>query len=142
VAAIKPIQAIVDQWRRVAPTRREDYTQGVQAPRRPWAEAAAAADNTWKEGVSKAITEGRYRAGVAAAGNAKWQKNATAKGPNRWSEGIELSGDDYQRGFAPYAQVISGLTLPPRYPRGDARNIERVKAVAAALNDRRRQAKK
>ena len=37
------------------------------------------------------------------------------------------------KGFQPYADTIRSTTLPPRFPKGDPRNLERTKAIATAL---------
>jgi hypothetical protein len=47
---------------------------------------------------------------------------------------VQIAKDDYAKGFGPYANVIAATTLPPRYPKGDPRNIERVSAIAQALH--------
>jgi hypothetical protein len=44
-----------------------------------------------------------------------------------------VGSDDYEKGFAPYRDVIEQTALPPRFPKRDPRNIQRVSAIATAL---------
>lgn len=137
MAKIKSVDRIAEKWSRVTPQRTSDYQQGIANPRRPWAEAAGASEEQYKQGVTNAATKGRYGKGVRAAGNDKWQRNATEKGPQRFAEGVQIAQPDYQAGFAPYAQTIENTTLPPRYAKGDPRNYERTKAIGTALSAKR-----
>jgi len=134
MAEIKDVGRIASKWARVAPQRTQDYTEGVSQPRRDWAASAAAAQETHAAAMQKAATNKSYSRGVRAAGTAKWQQRALAKGPNRYAEGVGIAEADYRAGFAPYAEVIQRTTLPPRYPKGDPRNLDRIKVIATALH--------
>jgi hypothetical protein len=131
---IKDVGRIAQKWARVAPQRVQDYSEGVSQPRRDWATAAAAAQDTHSAAMVKAATAKSYSRGVRSAGTQKWQQRALAKGPNRYSEGVGIAEPDYQAGFQPYADVIARTTLPPRYTKGDPRNLKRVEVIAVALN--------
>ena len=131
--AIKSIAAIAEKWTRVTPLRTEDYKLGIESPRKDWAEAAGAAEESYKTAVTEAAAEGRFGRGVSKAGTPKWKEKALTKGVPRWGEGVRLACPDYAAGFGPFRDVIEQTTLPPRYPKGDPRNIERVAVLAAAL---------
>ena len=137
MAQIKATDQIAEKWARVTPQRAQDYTQGIEPPRRPWADATAAAEQTYKDGVTQAANKGRFARGVRATGNDGWQRKTREKGPQRFSEGVALAQPDFAAGFAPYAQVISSTTLPPRFPKGDPRNYQRVQAIGTALASKR-----
>lgn len=137
MAQIKTTDRIAEKWARVTPQRSQDYTDGIENPRRPWAEASAAAEDTYKAGVTAAAGKGRYGKGIRAAGNDKWQRRSREKGPQRFSEGVQLAQADYQAGFAPFADTIRSTALPPRYPKGDPRNYARVQAIGTALANKR-----
>ena len=137
MANIKSIDVIAEKWTRVTPGRSADYAAGVAAPRTDWATATANAESAYGQGVQQAVSRKAFSKGVKAAGTAKWQQKTTDKGVPRWSQGITMSGNDYANGFGPYAQVIASTTLPPRYPAGDPRNIDRVAAIAKALRDKK-----
>jgi hypothetical protein len=110
-----------------------DYLAGVNNPRQDWQAATASASNTWGAGVQQAVANGSFVKGVNAAGSAKWQRKAAGVGATRYPSGVTAAQGDYQNGVSPYLQVIAGLTLPPRNPKGDPSNIQRVAVIAAAL---------
>lgn len=134
---IKDVGAIALKWSQVTPQRTDQYTAGVQSPRVPWAQATTAAAETYKTAVTQAANNGSFAKGVAKAGDQTWQSKTVAKGPARFAEGVASAAPDYQAGFAPYAAVIAATNLPPRFPKGDPRNITRVATMAAALNAKR-----
>lgn len=134
---IKDAAAIAEKWARVTPQRTQDYTNGVTNPGTDWAQATAGAESNYKDGVQKAITRNSFSKGVRAAGTQKWQEAAIRKGPARFAEGVSQAEDTYSTGFAPFQQVISSTTLPPRFPKGDTRNIERVRVMAEALRKKK-----
>jgi len=135
--AIKSASEIAEKWARVTPGRATDYTKGIQNPKKDWATEAAAAEGRYKAGVTAAAGAGRYGKGVKNAGTGKWQEKAIKKGPSRFSEGVMLAQGDYEAGFTPYAELISRTELPPRGPKGDPANIQRVAAIAKALHDKK-----
>lgn len=137
MAAIRPIDTITDKFITVTPGRATQYKQGVENPLRDWEENALAAEETYKRGVTEAANRGMYGKGVKKAGTRKWQKGASQKGPTRFSEGVMLAKDAYKAGFAPYAEEIARIELPPRGPKGDPANIQRVAVIAKALRERK-----
>jgi hypothetical protein len=139
MAQIKSLSNIAEKWTRVTPMRTEDYRLGIENPRRDWQKETAAASDRYKQGVDIAHTKGMFTKGVNRAGSQKWKNNSLKKGPSRFAEGVTLAGDDYRKGFAPYREVIQQTTLPPRFPKGDPRNIQRVAAIAKALSEKRLQ---
>jgi len=133
MANIKDLDASSDKWTRRASVAGVDYQAGVNNPRRNWEDASLDAEQNYKVGVIAAANAGRYGRGVKEAGDEKWKKNAIAKGPSRFAEGVALAQDDWAEGFRPYHDVIKSLKLPPRGPKGSPANIQRVAAVATAL---------
>ena len=122
------------KWSRNAAAADGDYKKGVPAPRRSWASATAAAADSWQQGVTEAASSGRFEQGVNAAGDGKWQRKAAGVGATRFSGGVQAAKGDYQAGFAPYASVIEGVTLPPRGPKGSPSNYQRTQAIGEALH--------
>src|SRR5437867_11424605 len=115
---VKDIAAVVAKWASRAGAAGSDYTAGVKNPRNDWANNTAAAQQAWKDGVTQAVGSNRFATGVAKAGTPKWQKGAIEKGTTRYSDGVSKGKDNYATNFAPSLQVIAGLNLPPRAPRG------------------------
>jgi hypothetical protein len=137
MADIKSTAAIQEKWGRVTPQRTEDYTLGIKNPKRDWAKAASDAKGNWSGGVQQAVTNDSYAKGVNKVGTGKWQAKAIAKGPTRFAEGVTLGAGDYGTGFAPYADTIKATQLTPRFPRGDLRNLDRVKVISQALRKKK-----
>ena len=133
MAEIRSVEEIAAKWATVTPQRTPDYEAGVRAPRRDWARAAVAAADAWKAGVTNAIQQGLFSKGVTKAGLAKWADGAATKGVQRWGPGVQLGQEAYRAGFAPYADAIRRVTLPPRYARRDPRNLARVNAIVDAM---------
>lgn len=137
MAEIKSTAAIQEKWGRVTPQRSEDYALGIKNPKRDWAQAATAAKESHKAAMTAAATNDSYAKGIAKAGTAKWQDKATKKGPSRFAEGVVVGAADYGAAFSPYADTIKATTLPPRFPRGDIRNLDRVKTISQALRKKK-----
>jgi hypothetical protein len=138
VPKIKDLARSAQKWAERTAAASGDYTAGVQNPKVDWGTATAAANETYKQGVTKAANENRFQRGVQKAGTQKWQHGAASKGASRFAQGVAIAQPDYTAGFEPYARVIENTTLPPRKPKGDPANIQRVAALAAALSAAKR----
>lgn len=137
MVAIRKLEEIVKKWADVTPTRAPYYEAGVRSPLKDWATEAAAAEKAWETGVQNAITDKRFEAGVKRVGTAKWQRKTLELGVARWPDGVRKARDDYAAGYRPFYETIAALTLPMRGPKGDPRNIERVKVIADALHKKK-----
>lgn len=137
MAEIKSVDKIKEKWTRVTPQRTEDYKLGITSPRRDWEKSAVAAKDSHKAAMATAAASDAFAKGVTKAGSGKWQQRALAKGPGRFAEGVMVGGDDYARGFQPYADEIAKTVLPPRFPKRDPRNLLRVSAIATALGKKK-----
>jgi hypothetical protein len=133
MAKVKALADIAAKFATVTPQRAEEYTKGVEQSEVDWANATAAAESAYQDGVTKAIGRKAFGKGVKAAGTEKYKKGVREKGGARFSAGVALAGPAYQDGFAPFHQVIQSTQLPPRFARRDPRNLERVRAMATAL---------
>ena len=118
----------------MTPLRSQDYIDGVRTTRKDWAAETVAAAENYAIGVTTAIAEDRFQRGVSKAGTDKWRSKTIEKGGTRWGQGVRLGGADYARGFDPYRNELEAIDLPPRGPRGDPRNIERVRVIAERLH--------
>lgn len=131
---VKDLSASATKFQTRAQAAGPAYTAGVQSPKKPWAASAAAAAPTWAAGVQAAASNGRFAKGVNKAGDSKWSTNSAGKGSSRYTQGVSAAGPNWQNGFAPYAQVLGGLTLPPRGVKGDPNNNNIVLAISQALH--------
>jgi hypothetical protein len=121
------------RWSDRASIASDEYKSGVQNPRGDWATNAAAAADNQALGIQQAISEKRYEKGIQKAGTAKWRDKALSKGASRFVQGVQVSQGDYEKGVKPYLDTIESTTLPPKYPKGDPRNLARVEALNKAL---------
>jgi hypothetical protein len=133
--AIKSMDRISSKWIRAAQNASEEYREGVENPKKDWSAETQAANDAYKQGITRSIQEDRFKKGVARAGTSKWQRGAIEKGVARWPQGIAVSQAAYEEGFKPYADVIARTQLPKRGPKGDPANINRVAAMSKALHD-------
>jgi hypothetical protein len=129
---IKPIDQITKKWSSRAGAAGADYTSGIQNPRRPQAQAAADAAGAWAAGVNQAAANNTFGKNVLAA-QEKYLRNAASKGAARYPQGVAAATSDFSSGLQPYLDVLANVQLPPRLPKGDPGNIQRVAAVGAAL---------
>lgn len=131
---IKSLDRIRKKWVDSTQANQAEYEEGVRNPKKDWATETTAAASNYATGIQKAIADKRFEKGVSKAGTSKWQEKTLEKGPTRWAQGVALSASEYEQGFAKYHAIISGLTLPPRGPKGDPKNIQRVAVIADALH--------
>lgn len=109
------------------------YTAGVQNSGDAWQANSVAANASYGAGVQAAISGNRYTKGIQKAGANKYVSRASGVGASRYPTGVAAAGPNWQAGVQPYFDVLQGLQLPPKAPRGDPGNIQRVATVASAL---------
>lgn len=125
--------SIAAKYSRVTPGRSSDYESGIQATStEAYEQPTLQAEPNYERGVTQAIARKAFSKGVQGAGG-RWKSRSLDEGPSRFASGTAGAAQAYEQGFAPYQSVIANLTLPPRGPAGDPKNIERVRAVAEAL---------
>lgn len=134
MALIRPVTEIAKKWTTVTPGRSAEYQKGIETPLRDWEKEAVAASDAYKQGVQASISRNGFSKGVKKVGTEKWKRKTVDLGVSRWPQGVSAAGPDYEKGFAPYADVIAKTVLPPKGPKGDPRNLERVSAIAKALH--------
>jgi len=134
---VKDLSQSANKWAANAGNAAAEFAQNAQAAAETWAANTAAAANNYHQAVSASAVKDRFRRGVQRAGAAKFSRKIAAVAQSRYSTGVSEGLDDWRTGFEPYASTLAGLTLPARRPRGDVANLQRVAAVASALNARR-----
>lgn len=132
---IKPLATIVTKYVQRASAAGAAYTDGVNNPRQPWAASTTASAQSWATGVQQAVTDGRFSKGVQKAGDITWSQRASTVGAQRYPGGIAAGQGNYSSGIQPFLQLLSTLNLPPRNPKGDPANLQRVAAVDTALRN-------
>lgn len=127
------VDKATQKWRDRVAVASGDYADGVANPRRPWKASTLEAEPRFEAGVQVAIREKRFGKGVSASTDEKWKSKAADLGTRRFPEGVAAAEPDYRAGMGKVISAIEGVTLPPRYPAGDPRNYERVKAIGEAV---------
>jgi len=124
-------------WQSVTPGRSQQYADRAAASVGKWAQKTTAGIPNYQQAVAGASVANRIRANVAGRGSQRYPAKIRAVGASRFSAGVQAAGGDYSQGFAPYLQVIQGVTLPAKGPRGDPRNYDLTRAVGDALHNAR-----
>ena len=134
---VPAVGRVASKWARRAGSASGEYEEGVRNTTKSWAGAAGAAEGNYKAGVTAAAAEGRFGKGVQKAGDAKWKKGATEKGPARFAQGVQVAEQDYSTGVAPFLEIIGRTDLPARGPVGAPGNYQRSQRVGEALHKAR-----
>jgi len=134
---IRSIDEITRKWHDVTPLRADEYVAGVQNPKEDWKTQTLGAAKNYELAIAASVANKSFDKGVGKSSTGRWQDKAVKKGGVRFGPGVTEAAPDFHRGFAPYRDVISNTTLPRRYPKGDPRNLERVRVMAKALRDKK-----
>jgi hypothetical protein len=134
---VKSIAAATAKWNSRASQAVGDYTNGVAQTQKDQAGLAEAAEPTWAQGVAAAAAAHSFSRGLARVGTAGWKAGVASKGAQRYAPGVTAGQTKYTSRFGPFLQVISGLTLSPRFPRGNPANQQRSVDVQVALHKAR-----
>jgi len=111
-----------------------DYEAGVKAPKVPWSEAAIAAKDVFMAAITAPDVPDRFARGIARAGDPKWSEMALKKGLPRFTPGVELGVGYYEAVMRDILGQIEAIVLPPKGPRGDPKNLERVRKIFETLH--------
>jgi len=130
------IDQTTKKWKARVDVAGPDYEAGVKDPKEDWATQALEAERIYEEAIKAAIAKKLFGKGVSAAGTEKWKTKTIEKGVRRWPEGVAVASPDYAKGMKDVLDTIETVKLPPRYPAGDPRNLERVKAITTAIHEK------
>ena len=136
--AIKDLTSSAQKWSRNAGAAATEFASAAQGAADKWGRNTQGAGANFRQAITAGNMQAKFERGVAkAAQSGKFATKLAKVGASRYSEGVGASQQDWSSGFEPYQGVLSTITYPPRAPRGDARNIERVKVVDTTLNAKR-----
>lgn len=130
---IKPLDQLAAKFARNATAAAGDYKSGVEQAGGDWETNTAASEDNYQAGVGAAIARKSFGKGVRAAGASKYVERASKMGSARYGPGVQNAQGDWAKGFAPVAQVISSVNLPPKGPKRSPQNQQRANAMATAL---------
>jgi len=132
--AVRNLTNSADKFASRAQAAAKDYQFGIQNPRRPWQAATTAAVATYNAAMTESLAQDRFGKGVSKSSDSEWQQAAATKGATRFGPGAAAAKDKWLRKFTPFANVITGISLTPRGPKGDPANLNRVAQIANALH--------
>ena len=134
---VKSASDIADKWAEVTPGRAGYYESEASVAGGLWEANAAAAEKTYKAAISQANIEKRFSGGVKRAGGAKYERKVKDVGVGRFGPGVEAAKSDMESGVAPFRDVLDGLSIPDRGPRGSTTNYAIVQKVGDPLHKKR-----
>ena len=134
---VKPATDVARKWAEVTPGKAGYYESEAPAAAAEWEKNTIAAGGTYKAGISVAGIEKRFVGGVKRAGAEKFARKVASVGVARYGPGVAAAENDMAMGIAPYLDVLSGLSIPDRGPRGSPGNYAIVEKVGSALHKKR-----
>lgn len=132
MAKVLDVGRVAAKWQERAGAAAPAYQDGVQNPSEDWQRQTLAAAENWKIATTRAAADGRFQKGVQKVSTDEQIQASVQKGTARYGQGIAIAGPDFAEGIAPVLQVINTIVLPPKKPKGDVSNLQRVGALAAA----------
>jgi len=128
------LERTVSKWINREKVARPDYEAGIKSPKEPWLEQTLKAVGTFKAAITRPEVPALFERGVKRAGKERWESMALKKGADRYTPGVELSEPYYRGQMADILAEIERITIPERAPRGDIRNLDRVKQIFVQLH--------
>ncbi|MEM1518178.1 MAG: hypothetical protein QW789_03540 [Nitrososphaerota archaeon] len=125
------------KWVEETPRRSTYYQRYTAAAAGQWEANTLAAATTYKNAISAPDIDRRFVGGVKRAGAAKFARKVTEVGVARFAPGVSAAKTDYESAIAPYLDELAKIDVPPRKPRGDPGNLDRVKAIFEALRKKK-----
>lgn len=130
---VRSIQDAQEKFKTRAAAASGDYSKGVANAGGKWLAGATASEDAYSQGVTEAVTQRRFGAGVRRAGAQKYQDRAVKLGPQRYQTGVAEGAPEWGKNFAPHAGVLASLDLGTKGMRGSEQNYARSRMVGAAL---------
>lgn len=134
---VKDITTTVNKWTSVTPARSADYVAAAKVAGDDWEKNALAAAASFRAAVTAGNIDKMYTGGIRRVGADKYNRKVEAVGQGRFSEGITAGAPDYEKGVSPYLDLMRGITLPERQPRGSEANLARVRAIMVENHKKR-----
>jgi hypothetical protein len=134
---VKDIGTTVTKWTTVTPARSADYVAAAKVAGDDWERNALAAAAAYRAAVTAGNIDKMFTGGIRRVGAEKYNRKVEAVGETRFSQGITAGAPDYEKGVAPYLDLMRGLTLPDRQPRGSEANLARVRTIMVENHKKR-----
>lgn len=135
--SVKSAEQVAQKWKDVTPTRAGYYEAAAPEAGDEWEKNTIAAGATYKASLAVAGIEKRFVGGVKRAGAEKFARKVRDVGVSRYSPGVEAAMEDMKKGISPYIDLLNGMSIPDRGPRGSPGNYAIVQKVGEALHKKR-----
>lgn len=130
---VKDVAAAAQKFVQRATAAGGDYKAGVANAGGKWAANTKASVDSWGQGVQQAIADNRFTNAINTSSTTKYQDRASNVGAQRYPQGVAGAQQSWANNTKPYLDLIAGITLPPRSPKGSPNNYARVQAIGDAL---------
>jgi len=120
------------KWKKRVDVSEPDYKKGIEKAK-DWQGKTLARSGAFKDGVTAADIEDKFKAGVSDVPTEVWRKKTSDKAP-RWKQGVGVSEPAFRDGITPVLNTIAGVDLGERGPPGSPENYDRVKKIGDALH--------
>ena len=127
---------IAKKWGDVTPGKSTYYENATKNAGGTWEANTTAAKNTFKLAVSAAGIENRFAGGVKGKAG-KFERKVVDVGIGRFGPGVSAAVTDMEDAFGPYRDLLDGMSIPDRGPRGDPGNYAIVQKVGDPLHKKR-----
>jgi hypothetical protein len=134
---VKPLAEVVAKWAEVTPARATYYEKEATVAGDVWEASTKAAAKAFKSAITAPNIEALFLGGVKKAGASKYNRKVKDVGVDRFGPGVAAARPDFELGVSPMLDVIAGITLAARQPRGSLANYARVQAIGTELNKKR-----
>lgn len=131
--AMKDAGSLAQKYATRAKNAAGDYRDGVTGAGAAWESGAAAAKDSYSQGVQAAISRDAFSKGIRASGGAHYAARASKLGADRYAGGVDAGKDRWAQNTQPYLQAVQGIQYPPRGPRRSPANQQRSQIVATTL---------
>ena len=132
--SVKSATEIAKKWALVTPARASYYELEAPAAGGKWEERTTASGGVYKAAISAAGIQDRFVGGVKKAGAAKFSRKVKDVGVDRYAPGVAAAEADMAKGVAPFRDILDGLEIPDRGPRGSPGNYAIGQKVGDALH--------
>jgi hypothetical protein len=129
---IRPAAQTADKYAANSAANVGSYKDGVQNPRREWAAATSAANDTYKTATQAAIAEDRFARGITAEAGAKQKSNAVTLGSARYPQGTSAAKSEWAKETQPILDAMAAVPDMPRGVKGSEQNFQKQRAYANA----------
>lgn len=127
---------IADKWVEVTPARSTYYADNAKGSGDKMERNAIAAKGTYNTAIKAPGIADRFAGGLKGSG-AKYNRKVESVGVDRFSTGIEAAKTDMEAGVGPYRDLLDGMTIADRKPRGDPANYKISQDVGDKLHKKR-----